>query len=51
MKLLARIDESATHGFKLYFAAFTLETPPQSDIDAVQNREWLFQASAMFCIL
>ena len=43
MKLLCRVDESDTHGFKLYFVAFTTESPPSADIDAVENREWLFQ--------
>ena len=43
MKLLARIDVSDTHGFQLYFTAFTEDVPPHDDINAVGNREWLFQ--------
>ncbi len=30
-------------GFTLYFLAFTDETPPDSDIEAVANRPWLWQ--------
>lgn len=30
-------------GFTLYFLAFTDEAPPNSDIEAVENRPWLWQ--------
>lgn len=30
-------------GFTLYFLAFTDETPPEDDIEAVANRPWLWQ--------
>lgn len=30
-------------GFDLYFLAFTNEQPPNSDVNAVENREWLWQ--------
>lgn len=29
-------------GFTLYFLAFTDETPPNEDIDSIENREWLW---------
>ena len=28
----------------MYFVGFTTESQPNDDIDAVENREWLFQA-------
>ena len=42
MRLLSRqvIDD---YRFTLYFLAFTHEEPPEHDIDAVGNREWLWQ--------
>lgn len=30
-------------GFDLYFVAFTDEHPPSDDVNAIQNREWLWQ--------
>ncbi len=30
-------------GFTLYFLAYTDETPPNADLEAVENREWLWQ--------
>ena len=42
MKLLVREDVS-DYGFFLYFLAFTDDKPPSSNIDAVENREWLYQ--------
>ncbi|MCO7222698.1 VOC family protein [Pleionea sp. CnH1-48] len=31
------------YNFTLYFYAFTSDTPPSSDLQAVDNREWLYQ--------
>jgi catechol 2,3-dioxygenase-like lactoylglutathione lyase family enzyme len=42
MRLLSR-QEVPAHGFTLYFLAFTDEQPPNPSIDAVENREWLWQ--------
>ncbi|MGY8690777.1 MAG: VOC family protein [Verrucomicrobiales bacterium] len=42
MGLLSR-QEVPAHGFTLYFLAFTDEQPPNPSIDAVENREWLWQ--------
>ena len=42
MTLLSR-QEVPDHRFTLYFLAATAETPPDPDIDAVGNREWLWQ--------
>lgn len=32
-----------SHGFTLYFYAFTTDVPPVRDLRAVENREWLYQ--------
>ncbi len=32
-----------SHGFTLYFFAFTSQRPPSSDLTSVNNREWLYQ--------
>jgi predicted enzyme related to lactoylglutathione lyase len=32
-----------SHGFTLYFFAFTSQRPPSSDLTSVKNREWLYQ--------
>lgn len=42
MRYLSRQDVPDL-GFCLYFFAFTEETPPVPDVDAVENREWLWQ--------
>ena len=42
MRLLSR-QIVEPYGFTLYFLGCTNEAPPQSDIDAVANREWLWQ--------
>ncbi len=42
MSLLSR-QRVESRGFTLYFLAFTDESPPDPDIDAVSNREWLWQ--------
>ncbi|CAJ1350995.1 unnamed protein product, partial [Effrenium voratum] len=42
MKLLS-IQPVTKYGFTLYFFAFTEENPPKEDLEAVENREWLYQ--------
>ena len=42
MKLLSR-QVVAPHRFTLYFLACTDEEPPHADLDAVENREWLWR--------
>ena len=37
------IQPVESHGFTLYFYAFTSDVPPSSDLYAVENREWLYQ--------
>lgn len=32
-----------SHGFTLYFYAYTTDVPPVADLHAVENREWLYQ--------
>ncbi|MEM7169771.1 MAG: VOC family protein [Pseudomonadota bacterium] len=42
LRLLSR-QAVPEHGFTLYFLAATQERPPHEDLDAVSNREWLWQ--------
>ncbi len=42
MKLLS-LQDVAAHGFDLHFYAFTQEAPPDPDLWAVENREWLWK--------
>ncbi len=42
MKLLS-IQSVGDFGFTLYFLACTNETPPNPDVEAVENREWLWR--------
>ncbi|WP_108879864.1 VOC family protein [Anderseniella sp. Alg231-50] len=42
MRLLSK-QVVAGRGFTLYFLAFTGETPPNGDIEAVEDRPWLWQ--------
>lgn len=42
MRYLSRQDVPDL-GFCLYFFAFTDDMPPHADVDAVENREWLWQ--------
>ena len=42
MRLLSR-QKVGPYGFTLYFLACCDEQPPNQDIDAVENREWLWQ--------
>ena len=37
------IQTLESHGFTLYFFAFTSDSPPSLDLYAVENREWLYQ--------
>ena len=32
-------------GFTLYFYGFTAETPPKSDLEAIENRSWVYRRS------
>ena len=40
---LLSIQPVAPYGFTLYFLASTAEAPPVADLEAVENREWLWQ--------
>ena len=40
---LLSIQPVPDYGFTLYFLAFTEERPPNVDLEAVDNREWLWQ--------
>ena len=40
---LLSIQPVTEYGFTLYFLAFTEERPPVGDLEAVGNREWLWQ--------
>jgi len=40
---LLSIQPVKAYGFDLYFLAFTEETPPDPDLRAIVNREWLWQ--------
>ncbi len=42
MRLLSR-QSVEPYGFTLYFLGHTSETPPHESLDAVENREWLWQ--------
>lgn len=42
MKLLS-VQPVPQNGFDLYFLAFTNESPPDPDLQAVENRPWLWQ--------
>lgn len=42
MQLLCREDVSM-YGFNLYFLAWTEEKPPNDDVNALENREWVYQ--------
>nr|WP_171101367.1 VOC family protein [Ruegeria sp. HKCCD7255] len=42
MRLLS-VQDVADYGFDLHFYAFTDETPPDADLWAVENREWLWK--------
>lgn len=40
---LLSVQPVVDYGFTLYFLAFTDERPPHADLEAVENREWLWQ--------
>ena len=42
MRLLS-VQPVPAHGFTLYFLAFSEERPPDPDLTAIGNREWLWQ--------
>ncbi|EBA17186.1 Glyoxalase/bleomycin resistance protein/dioxygenase [Roseobacter sp. SK209-2-6] len=42
MKLLS-VQPVPDYGFDLYFLAFTTEEPPNADLQAVENRPWLWR--------
>lgn len=42
MKLLCK-ENVSVYGFYLYFLAFTDDEPPNSNPEAVENREWTYQ--------
>lgn len=42
MRLLSR-QVVEPYRFTLYFLAYTAESPPHEDLDAVENREWLWR--------
>lgn len=48
LKLLVRMYVERGSGFTLYFYGPSHLTPPSSDIDAVVNREWLYQQPELF---
>lgn len=48
MKLLS-VQTVEARGFTLYFLACTDESPPNSDVNHVGNREWLWQRS--YCVV
>ena len=39
------MQDVAAYGFDLHFYAFTHESPPDPDLWAVENREWLWKRS------
>lgn len=41
--MLLSIQPVMAYGFTLYFLAFTGERPPNPDLEAVENREWIWQ--------
>lgn len=48
MKLHVRMQVASKGGFSLYFLGDKRLTPPSSDIDAPENREWLYQQDHLF---
>ena len=37
------VQRVESHGFTLYFFAFTDETPPSPDLEAIENRAWTYR--------
>ncbi|TPN85181.1 VOC family protein [Aquimarina algicola] len=48
MKLLVRMQVERGRGFTLYFLGNKELTPPSQDIDAIENREWMYQQNHLF---
>ena len=48
MKLLVRMHVDRGNGFSLYFLGDKNMTPPSSNIDAIENREWMYQQKSCF---
>lgn len=48
MKLLVRMHVERGSGFSLYFLGDKNLTPPSSDMDALENREWMYQQQHLF---
>lgn len=48
MKLLVRMTVKRGSGFTLYFLGDSQLIPPEPDMDAVANREWLYQQNGLF---
>ena len=42
MKLLSKMDVHQ-RGFELYFLGYTKESLPNKNIDAIENRQWLWK--------
>ena len=48
MKLLVRMYVERENGFTLYFLGDKTLNPPSKDIDAIENREWMYQQNKPF---
>lgn len=48
MQLMVRMYVERGNGFTLYFLADKSLQPPNADIDAIENREWMYQQKATF---
>lgn len=48
MQLLVRMQVNRGNGFSLYFLGSKQHTPPNPDIDAIENRHWLYQQNDLF---
>ncbi|SLN71502.1 Glyoxalase-like domain protein [Roseovarius albus] len=41
--VLLSVQPVTQYGFTLYFLAFTTDTPPKNNLEAIENREWLWK--------
>lgn len=48
MQLLVRMQVNRGNGFSLYFLGSKQHTAPSPDIDAIENRHWLYQQDDLF---
>ncbi|WP_074408459.1 hypothetical protein [Aquimarina megaterium] len=48
MKLLVRMYVNRSNGFTLYFLGDNNLVVPNPDIDAIENREWMYQQNSTF---